>query len=379
MTDLTELRVSLTKHGVHKLATLLRTYDKDKVLGHLSGAVEGVNIELAQAQKTLSTDTKGVVPKLWNDARALGDPSIDALVLIGVISSHHKIIEALIEGKSGKPGTGVIKRDVVLKDKSFTNVAHVIEQLGYSTKHVTSQVNYDFNRLFTIPKLNGPASELLALKLKQAGWDQKNNLADELVRNRFHEVFSVSEEFFRDWLAKGDAAGSPHLATIDDTDFFSEGDDEEPSTPFRFTPGHTPKKTGVVEVSPKTAKGKARLLHNEIQTRLYEELAKLHGAANVGTEVPSGHGATSIDLVVKTAKFCSFYEIKTAPSVKACIRQALPQLLEYAYWDGKKARCDKLIIVGPKPVTKAAQAYLDFLRKTFGLELSYIDCQPSKK
>jgi hypothetical protein len=132
-------------------------------------------------------------------------------------------------------------------------------------------------------------------------------------------------------------------------------------------------------VSPKSAKGKARLLHNEIQTKLFDELVKEFGADNVGSEVASGHGATAIDLVVKTAKSFWFYEIKTAPSVKACIRQAIPQLLEYAYWDGKKSRCDRLIIVGPKPVTKTAEAYLNFLRKTFGLELSYIDCQTSKK
>lgn len=379
MTDLTRLKVSLTKHGVHKLATLLRTYDKDNVLKHLWGAVAGVKIELAQAKKTLSVDLNDVVPEVWNKARTLGDPSIDALVLVGVISSHHSIMEALITGRGPSPGTGIIKRDVILKDKSFTNVAHVIEQLGYSTQHLTKHVKYDFSRLFTIPKLNVLVAELLTLKLKEAGWNQKNSLVDELVANQFHEVLSVPEDFFREWMEQGDAAGSPHVAAIDDAEFFSEGDEEGPSTPFHFTPGHSPKKTGVIDIAPKASIGKARLLHNEIQTQLYTELVKEHGAASVGTEVPSGHGATAIDLVVKTAKFCWFYEIKTAPSVKACIRQAIPQLLEYAYWDGKRGRCDKLIIVGPKPITKAAETYLEFLRKTFGLELHYVDCKTPKK
>jgi hypothetical protein len=379
MTNTTRLKVSLTKHGVHKLATLLRAYDKDKVLAHLTGAVAGINIELAQAQKTLSVDSKGVVPKLWNDARALGDPAIDALVLVAVISSHHAVMDALINGKRSRPGTGVIKRDVVVGGKAFTNVAHVIEQLGYSTQHLTSQVKYDFNRFFSIPKLNGPVSELLALRLQQAGWDQKNDLVDELVAIRFHEVLSVSEEFFRDWIAKGDAVGFPKPDAIEDEEFFSEVDEDEPSTPFRFTAGHKPKKTGVVDVSPKSAKGKARLLHNEIQTKLFNELVKEFGIENVGSEVASGHGATAIDLVVKTAKSYWFYEIKTAPSVKACIRQAIPQLLEYAYWDGKRRRCERLIIVGPKPITSTAESYLSFLRKSFGIELYYLDCQRSRK
>lgn len=375
MTDLKRLKVSLTKHGAHKLATLLRMYDKDQVLDHVWGAVDGVHVELAQAKKNLSVGKDGVVPEVWNKVRVLGDPSIDALVLIGIIASHHTIMEALISGKKAVSGTGVIERGLILKDKSFTNVAHIIEQLGFSTEHTTSIVRYDFSRIFKIPKLHKLAGELLALKLNEAGWDRKSNLADELIANNFHKVFSVSEQFFREWLEGGDVLDLGANESIDDLDFFATEDDDAPSVPFKFLAGHKPKRIGEIDISPRSKVGKALLLHNEMQTKLYAELVNLYGKACVGTELPSGNGATAIDLVVKTKEFCWFYEIKTAQSVRACIRQAIPQLLEYAYWGGIQGQCDKLIIVGPKPVTKAASAYLEFLRKTFGMELHYKDCQ----
>jgi hypothetical protein len=107
-----------------------------------------------------------------------------------------------------------------------------------------------------------------------------------------------------------------------------------------------------------------------MQNSLFAKLEAEHGKGCVGAEVSTGAG-TAIDIVVKTAKFCWFYEIKTAMTVKACIRQATPQLLEYAYWHGTADRADRLIIVGPRPITKQAKKYLDFLRDTFKLELYY--------
>lgn len=101
-----------------------------------------------------------------------------------------------------------------------------------------------------------------------------------------------------------------------------------------------------------------------------------HGEKCVGTEVPTGQG-TSIDVVVKTDTDCWFYEIKTAPSAKACIRQAIPQLLEYAYWDGDVKKVDRLIVVGPVPVTVDASTYLEYLRNTFSIPIFYETYKPS--
>lgn len=368
MIELSRLAVSLTKHGAHKIAALLKKYDKDEILDRLEGVEPGINIELAQARKNLSVDQFGKVPEVWNKARASGGESVDALVLIGIIFSHHDLLTALREARTSR-FRGTIKRGKTLDGKAFTNTAHIIEELGYSVSHTKQEVSYNFSKLFEIPGLNKLAAELIAIKLRTAGWDGKTDLLDELLQRKLNESFAVSEEQFRNWVTTGDIAAIGD-ALEDEAFFLDTAGDTGPAAPFAFTPGHTPKKTGVVEVSPVGAGGKAVLLHNELQTKLYASLVAKHGKDSVRTELPTGHG-TSIDVVVKTTAFCWFYEIKVAKSLKACIRQAIPQLLEYAYWRTDNKVADRLYIAATFTMTNDAEAFLKLLRERFSLPIYY--------
>lgn len=371
MTDLSRLNVSLTKHGVHKIALLLGKFDKDEVLKHLSDSVPGINIERAQARKTLAL-SNGVVPAFWNVARERGSETLNALTLVAVIFSHHVLIEAMKSAANKKRYMGRIilpPRRTPLR-KAFTNFAHTIEELGFSTEHSAEHVDFDLHRLFQVPRLNELVALLLTAKLKDAAWSGKNTLVDEAVALGFHEVFAVAESQFRAWLESGEVVEIGIDEESEEADFFFNADDKPTSGKFVFKSGHNEKKTGSVSVEvPKKAK-RAELLHNAIQNELFDLLVEKYGKACVGTEIATGHG-TSIDVVVKTDRFCWFYEIKTARSVKACIRQAIPQLLEYAYWDAAKGNADELVIVGPRPATKQAEAYLTFLRSEFGLKFRY--------
>jgi hypothetical protein len=368
MLDTRRLSVSLTKHGAHKLALLLAKYDKDNILDKLWDVVPGINIEAAQAKKNLSVSSGGVVPEVWNKARLLGSEAVDALVFIGIVFSHHELMKSLRASRTS-PFRGTVKRDAVIAGKAFTNFAHTIEELGYSVSHTPDHVTYNLTKLFEIPSLNKLALELIGLKFRAAGWDGKTDLIDELVTGKFNEVFSISQEQFRNWLTTGDidAIGD----TLEDEKFFLDADDDVgPGANFVFKPGHTPKKTGVVPVAAPKKGGMAELLHNELQTALYNALVKAHGKNAVGTEQNSGHG-TSIDLVLKTDKFCYFYEIKVAKSLKACIRQAIPQLLEYAYWRKDNNVADRLYIASKFKLTSDAKTFLDLLSTRFKLPLYY--------
>ncbi|MBT9526764.1 MAG: hypothetical protein IV105_16025 [Rhizobacter sp.] len=366
MIDLTRLATSLTKHGAHKIAYLLEKYGKDGVLDKLRGVEPNINIDSVQARKNLSA-SGGVVPEVWDKARAAGSESIRALVLIGIIFSHHELIGAM-RASRGKPFRGDLDKGKMLSVKHFSNIAHIIEELGYSVSHNSEHVTYNLSKMFEIPGLNKLALELLPLKLKTAGWDGKTGLVDELVNGKFNEVFSISQEQFRNWLTTGDVDAIGE--TLEDEDYFLDTDDTGPQTPFVFVPGHTPKKTGVVPIAASKAGGRAELLHNELQTALDSALVGKYGRDAVGTEQKAG-GGTSIDLVVKTASECWFYEIKVAKTVKACIRQAIPQLLEYAYWRKDSNVADKLYIASKFKLTKDAEEYLDLLRKRFNLPLYY--------
>ncbi|MDP6408248.1 MAG: hypothetical protein QGI46_02620 [Planctomycetota bacterium] len=111
------------------------------------------------------------------------------------------------------------------------------------------------------------------------------------------------------------------------------------------------------------------LRHNELQWALHDRLVSEHGAANVGTELGSGAG-TSVDVVVRQPDGYWFYEIKTARSPRACIREAVGQLLEYAFWPGaQEAR--RLVVVGETVLDAAGSAYLQLLNQRFSLPIQY--------
>ncbi|ESS70445.1 hypothetical protein MGMO_122c00050 [Methyloglobulus morosus KoM1] len=137
---------------------------------------------------------------------------------------------------------------------------------------------------------------------------------------------------------------------------------------FHFNPGHCMGK----EKTTSSYKGKNSdidLLHNQIQTDLYKLLVSKYGHNGVGTEQETGLG-TKIDIVVKEQNGHIFYEIKTANTIKQCIRDALAQLLEYAHYPNK-SRANKLIVVSPNKVTKESILYLQYLRQNFNIPIYY--------
>lgn len=376
MTNLAKLNVSLTKHGAHKIALLLRDFDKDHILENVEGKVEGINIELAQARKNLSV-SGGVVPDLWNEVRSLSNDAIDALVFIAIVFSHTSLISAMRNSTEKKLFQGTITRDKQLAGKAYTNFAHTVHELGFSAERgYGDRIRFDLERIFEVKGLHPLAARLIGLKLASAGWDKKNSVIEESLVLGFEEVFSVPADELSNWLSTGSrsAGGSAEFSTKD-IEFFSDTGATSIAKEFVFAPGHNVKKTGTVNVAPSKGTGSADLLHNEIQNKLYAYLVNIFGKQSVSTEAPTGDG-TSIDVVVKTGTVCWFYEIKTADTVKACIRQAIPQLLEYAYWRGQKNRATKLIIVSPLPVTKDAERYLAFLTAAFGLPLVYEQFDP---
>jgi hypothetical protein len=367
MTNLKSLNVSLTKHGAHKIADLVKKYPRAQVLGMLWGKVSGVNVEEAQAKKILSVSSAGMVPEFWDDARKLGDVAVDSLVLLAIIFSHHLLIKAMREGRTDS-FRGTIKRGVTIGDKSYTNFAHVIEQLGYSTAHDPQAVKYNLQPLFSIAGLHTVAIQLFALKLRAAGWDGKGSLLSELVGQNFHEVLNVDSDQFIRWLTVGSLAAA---GALEDALFFSGVDEVPIKGNFVFKSGHTPKKTGSIGVTPTQSEVVANLRHNEIQTDLYTQLVKKYGAGNVGTEVPTGDG-TAVDIVVNTGHTFWFYEIKIADTLRAGIRQAIPQLLEYAFWRCEDDRAEKLFIVAEFPLSEAADKYLQYLRTRFTVPIYYL-------
>ncbi|MDA9119420.1 DUF3578 domain-containing protein [Opitutales bacterium] len=112
-------------------------------------------------------------------------------------------------------------------------------------------------------------------------------------------------------------------------------------------------------------------LHIDLQKALFEVLVSKYGIKNVDSETEIIPGKFA-DLVVRleSGNF-EIYEIKTKPTARKCIREALGQILEYSYWPGSPI-VEKMWIVGPASIDDDSSAYLNTIKEEFAMPIEYI-------
>lgn len=111
------------------------------------------------------------------------------------------------------------------------------------------------------------------------------------------------------------------------------------------------------------------LRHKALQRALYDHLCAEEGPDRVAIEHELDLGVR-VDAAINTSHGLSFYELKVAPNLQACVRAAVGQLLEYAYWPSA-TRATELVVVGEPEADSDAIEYLRLLRQRFGLPLWY--------
>ena len=141
-----------------------------------------------------------------------------------------------------------------------------------------------------------------------------------------------------------------------------------PKTAFDFKPGFS-KKVTTARATLAEKELDLDLRHTRLQEALYRQLTSQYGKDNVRTEQSTGVG-TLIDVVVKVKNKYYFYEIKTALTPRACLREAIGQLLEYGFWPGAQEPT-RLIVVGETPIDEEGQEYVLRLKKRFSLPIEY--------
>lgn len=108
-------------------------------------------------------------------------------------------------------------------------------------------------------------------------------------------------------------------------------------------------------------------LHYKITESLFQFLEKSGFIVEYERLSPKGG---KIDMIGWKGEKATFFEIKTYPNAKACIREALGQILEYSLYPAK-SRAEKLVIVSQNRGTALDQEYIKHLRKTLSLNLEY--------
>ena len=209
-------------------------------------------------------------------------------------------------------------------------------------------------------------------------WDWTN---DE--RSDTHEVRQISEDYIKNksfvFIGKLDDTCNTDdvLQTFDDLlEIYVEVinrkniDVEE----FLFSPNFKFKKRDyklpqIRNISSTEKSINIKIRHSLLQKKLYDLLIKKYGEENVSYENPLGKNR--IDMVVRNGGSIYFYEVKVALSAKACIRESLGQILEYAYYPDKN-NAEKLFIVGEFPLDEYTNKYLLTLRSRFNISVSYL-------
>jgi hypothetical protein len=139
---------------------------------------------------------------------------------------------------------------------------------------------------------------------------------------------------------------------------------------FKFRPGVT-ERSPAATASLAERELNINLKHNILQAALCRRLVSEFGAENVADELVNNLLGTKIDVVLRRSpsRFW-YYEIKTSASPRGCLREALGQLLEYAYWPGAQ-EAERLIICGENPLDAVGASYLGSLRQRFQLPIEY--------
>jgi hypothetical protein len=363
MLDLNRLDVSLTKHGAHKIAQLILNYPIKDVLQHLDDADLGIHIDEAQTRKNLSISKTGSIPHYWESIKAEGKHHVNACVLFAIIFSHQRLIKTMQLSKN-RFGIGIVKRGEFLGGKEYTNLACIFRELGFSKNQNALSFEYDFSEVFGDDQLAKHVHMILNDKLVFAGLSKSDDFVDVCLHNKLNLVFGLNQQEFDVWIEKAEL-----IPSGGDEGLNPDLDEEGETAKFTFIPGHLNRRIDDLKLHRRKKVIHVQLLHNRIQNELFNVLSEKYGHNNVGTEQSIGMSG-KIDVVLKDRDY-TFFEIKTDRSVRSCIREALSQLLEYAYWPDKE-RSNRLVIVTPNKLTKTAKSFINNLRAKFRIPVYYL-------
>jgi len=341
---------------------LLRQYEAVATLRHTNDDELDIHIDAAQARRLLCA-YDGIVPIFWDVARNHNDEDVlRSLLALSIILNHHWLIG--IFRNTRRDFTGQISRVSDFSDdgKSFSNTKNNLFELMFTTRTSSEGFDYDFLDIVCNENVGPLAKQLFWEIAKAAGWDEQNDggIDDAIQQPVFREVLGLDQVAFGLWI-------QGLVPPPQDDEVLA---DDDPDNGFQFTPGHNPRPEKRAKRR-QSMGGSMEKKHNQIQNSLWRELADAFGENSVSTEQPIGFGRLAVDVALENGDGTyTFIEIKTSRSPRACIREAMGQLFEYAHWPNA-TRATKLIIVGPNPSSTSSDDYVKLLRETYDLPIHY--------
>ena len=133
------------------------------------------------------------------------------------------------------------------------------------------------------------------------------------------------------------------------------------------------------EVNAIGGKSKVKRPHTQIVDDLYDYLFKVNkiNEAQLSKE-KTKVGSATIDLVIQETEGYHIFEAKTRSTGLKNIREALGQILEYAYLD-QSIKIKQLTIVGPANLDEVEMEYFKKIKSLFKIPLDYWAYEPNEK
>lgn len=210
MVELDNLRVSLTKNGYIKIATIIAAHESHEMLDHIAGSHPGVNLIRSQVSNILCADPlTGMVPEFWDEVRQHDNATIRAFTFIAIVFAHERLIHAFLEAGHGTGAGTLFRAD--MSEKEFTNLQFAMAAVGLCDyQRGADQIGYDMAVLVAQLRNTGDlVGHLLRAKLRRCGWRDPDlfrvapdsPLAKQCIHEQFHEVFGLTPRHFTRWIS----------------------------------------------------------------------------------------------------------------------------------------------------------------------------------
>jgi hypothetical protein len=116
----------------------------------------------------------------------------------------------------------------------------------------------------------------------------------------------------------------------------------------------------------------AQQIHSKIQNELHKELSKLYPGDDIRKE------DKNVDLTKESNREFIFYEVKSSPSPTYCIREALGQVLNYAF-KRKTTKKKKIVVVGRCIPNGHELKFIKYLQSNLSIQFEYLAISPPLK
>lgn len=241
---------------------------------------------------------------------------------------------------------GVIKNVTVIDQSEADNAKDKYVKNGWYNEMVKQLAEHQ------IPESDltiGSDQQLFNIKFRPEDMDL---IEYELIPED-HAIYKIQRYTF---IKTQDVIGSFITESLTPTGFVSrKGEPKDPGENSKYE-----RKPRMVEVRKK---------HQTIQKALYQFLSDKYNPDDVTWEF-STEIRTQVDIVRRDQEKLIFYEIKTYPSLRVSIREAIGQLLEYAHWIQRREPIE-FVIVTDLPINEKAHNYFRTLISFYNIPISY--------